>query len=114
MSAVSVLELSKYAFLMAPGEDPKTDRDERRDFALELLGKLPIVDTIKRGKTVLEERLIGTFAGELEERSQEDVSVMITIQGLLQDLLSDDENSPSTTFDPAGKLTITHRQTLLK
>ena len=113
MGAVSVRELSQYALLMEPGEDPKVDLGERKKYAMELLGKLPVVDQYKQGGTVMVERLIGTLAGELAERSIEDVSVMVTIQGLLQDLLTDDDNSPSTTFDPAGRATITHRQTLL-
>lgn len=86
-----------------------------KNLALEILRGFPVIDVEDKGGGVkLERRVIGTFAPQVEKRDKPEVKAIVGLQGLLQDLLTDEKNSPSTTFDPRkGRATITTRQTLL-
>lgn len=82
--------------------------------ALSILERLPVIDQKERGGVVLETRLIGTFAPKVAERDMEALGEVVETQGFLQDALTDYNNNPSTTFDPAkGQVTFTHRASLL-
>ena len=86
----------------------------QRVAALFFLRGFPVIDSEERGDVTLETRLIGTFAPEVAQRDIRQLQSIIQLQGLMQDLLTDENNSPSTTFDPkAGQVTITTLKSLL-
>lgn len=104
MAGVSIRELSQYLQRMQGA-----GKGERKKLALRLLRKLSVVDRFQSGGVVLEEREIG------KRPSGKGLRTVIRAQGVLQDTLTDEFNSPSTTFDPKEKaVTITHRQSLVK
>ena len=88
--------------------------EETKAVALEILRELPVIDTIDRSHgVILEQRLIGSFEPKVENRNFPQLRKIIDLQGWLQNLLTDNDNSPSTTFDPKeGRITITTRKTL--
>lgn len=82
--------------------------------ALSVLSTLPVIYSHEVGGVVLETRLIGTFVPEVGKRDIPALKAIINTQSLLQDLLTDAFNSPSTTFDSKnGQVTITTRKSIL-
>ena len=84
-----------------------------KEAALEALKKLSVIDTSKVGGVELETRLIGNFAPEVGKRNPLALQKLIDTQSNLQDLLTIEDNSPSTTFDSEnGQITITTRKSI--
>ena len=85
-----------------------------KEAALDLLKELPIIDTHVVGGVELETRLIGKFTPEVGKRDHQALQVLIKTQTNLQDLLTNEKNSPSTAFDSEkGRVTITTRKSIL-
>lgn len=100
---ISIREISEYLV-----QRKNSGKREGRKLSLRLLRKLPVVDRFPSGNVILEERKIG------ERPTGKGIRTVISAQGALQDSLTDEWNSPSTTFDSKLKrVTITHRRSLL-
>ena len=111
--AIPEVELDQRHQRLKEAKETKS-RDETRLTALEILGELPIVGTVRGRDEIYEERLISRFSPQVEGRNMARINKIVELQAWLKDLLTDEIHFPRTAYDSErGMITITTRQSIL-